>query len=188
MGRMRFIETWEAMRVTRKHTMVNIRAENTAEHSWGVLHLLLMLYPSVPVRVIYAAQYHDFGEMATGDMPGNVRWANPDLGALLERLENDFSQELLPPHIYEQILQTRPEEWLLIEICDRMEFCIGEARERRMGNRFAMIYFERSFNKAKAAIDKLLEEPGSLGPDVRENVAGLFVEMNSEKLSLERLA
>ena len=90
------IESWRNGQVVRKHTMENIRAENIAEHTWGVVTLLLIAWPKCPRHIIAGAQFHDAGERATGDMPGPTKWANPVLEAEMDRLEHDHIQAARP--------------------------------------------------------------------------------------------
>lgn len=144
----KLMEIWRSGQVVRKHTMENIRAENVGEHTWGVVGLIMCCWPNVPTRVLFAAQYHDAGEIATGDMPGPTKWANPVLEAEMERLEKTKLEEILPKHIWQFMKEMNECDWAVIEFFDRIEFCLSMARERKLGNTYAMFYFGRSLEKA----------------------------------------
>lgn len=149
-----FVEAWRSGQVTRKHTMENIRAENVAEHSWGVVLLLLLAWPHAPAHLIIGAQIHDFGERATGDMPGPVKWGNPILEKEMERLEREHTTNLLPESLCDDFNTLTEAEWAVIEIFDRAEFCISMIREKMLGNRYTELYYKRAWDKMTQVLEK----------------------------------
>jgi 5'-deoxynucleotidase YfbR-like HD superfamily hydrolase len=151
---MSFIEAWRNGQVVRKHTMENIRAENDAEHTWGVVMLLIHAWPSAPAHIIKMAVIHDCGERATGDMPGPTKWANPVLEAEMDRLEHSHIMDTMPKHLCDEYRAMTAEEWGVVEFFDRAEFCISMSRERRLGNTYAMLYMQRSYDKMTLTFDQ----------------------------------
>lgn len=149
------LDTWWTGQVTRKHTMRNLRAENVAEHTWGVMHLLLHVWPDCPKQTVIYAQYHDSGEEAVGDVPATTKWANQGLGQILDGLETDSLKKLLSEDLFEMWVSAGDLDRLVVEFCDRMEFCYSMIREWSMGNSFAREPFLRSFNKARAALEEI---------------------------------
>ena len=174
---MNFQEAWKTGQVVRKHTMENIRAENIAEHTWGVVSLLMLAWPAVPLRIIVAAQFHDSGERATGDMPGPTKWANPILEAEMDRLEQQHITDTLPKHLRAVISQLSEDEWAVVEFFDRADFCMSMIRERTMGNLYAMIYFERALNKMRETFQYHLEAFREMGDDLTRGMKLLYDEI-----------
>lgn len=170
-----YVNCWTAGQVTRKHTMFNIRPEVIAEHTWGVVSLIMWCWPAVPAHVLYYAQHHDFGEDKTGDMPGNVKWASAEFTEQLERLERESQEQRLPPHVMELINQCSSDEKSIVEIFDRLEFCISMLREASCGNFNGRVYFERSIKRAKDISTRLFEgDTDSAYEELYNNIRALF--------------
>lgn len=178
---MTFIESWRNGQVVRKHTMENIRAENVGEHTWGVVTLLLMAWPGVPPNIVVGAQFHDSGERATGDMPGPTKWANEVLSTEMDRLEQKHITDTMPEHICDDINTLTEAEWAVIEIFDRAEFCISMGRERRLGNTYSMLYFERSLTKLEQVLEKHLETFQKMDPELMLGIRALHHELIRER-------
>lgn len=183
----KMIESWYSGQVTRKHTMVNIRAENVAEHTWGVVHLIMMLWPGVPVPVLYAAQYHDFGEKATGDVPATVKWAHPTVAATFDLLENAHIQQSLPRWILNPLDSLTDFQKGFLSFCDRAELCLSQSRERRMGNTLAMGAFVRSYNKAEETYKNIAQEMREYHIPLWTETAHFWQELTNEKEALGKL-
>lgn len=183
----KFIEAWRNGQVVRKHTMENIRAENTAEHTWGLIMLLMVAWPNVPMRIIKAAQIHDSGERATGDMPGPTKWANPVLSDEMDKLEREHMLDSLPKHLCDELKSMNDADWGVIEYFDRAEFCVSMARERRLGNSYALLYFDRSLDKMNQTLDKFEEEFHAKDPLLAINMKKLRIELSLERHELLQL-
>lgn len=181
---MSFIEAWRNGQVVRKHTMENIRAENDAEHSWGVVMLLITAWPKAPAEIIKLAVMHDCGERATGDMPGPTKWANPILEREMEQLERSHVMDTLPRHLCNEFLGASEVDWAIIEYFDRMEFCISMSRERRLGNSYAMLYYERSLTKALETLRKHLADFDAIDPELSRGMLLLRDEVKREQVKL----
>jgi hypothetical protein len=67
-------------------------------HSGRVAVLAVMLFPS-RIAVMRAAVLHDLGEGAVGDMNGDTKRRNPDLAAMLDRLEDAAVQDMGLPFV-----------------------------------------------------------------------------------------
>lgn len=176
------LKGWYSGQVVRKHAMMNIRAENNAEHSWGVVHILLSIWPKTSSRLIIACQYHDFGEKATGDVPGPVRWANPDLAAKLDGMEMEYMELHLPPEIVRIMVELTFLEKQMIEFCDRVEFCFSAIREINLGNQYMRVAFNRSHAKATEALERIR----GLDESTYEPAFQFWKELNSLKHQVSR--
>lgn len=150
------LDGWHSGQVVRKHTMMNLRPENIAEHTWGVLHVLLSVFTEVPTQLLIKCLYHDFGERATGDIPGPVKWANPVIANHCEEMEQKYIRDNLVPQL-SQIMGNgiNEREKYILEFCDRIEFCFSMYREIMMGNKYGWKPFYRSKLKAEAAWENL---------------------------------
>jgi 5'-deoxynucleotidase YfbR-like HD superfamily hydrolase len=180
----KYIEAWRNGQVTRKHTMENIRPENTAEHTWGLMMLLMIAWPNVNTRILIAAQVHDSGERATGDMPGPTKWANPELGKMMDDLEHQHIGATLPIHIVRFLGEMNACDWAIIEFFDRAEFCISMSRERRLGNTYAMMYYKRSLDKMDSTFIEHREDFVAKDPLLAENMIALRNELYDEQKEL----
>jgi 5'-deoxynucleotidase YfbR-like HD superfamily hydrolase len=161
---MDFVEAWRSGTVRRYHTMEAIESNLVSQHSWGVVLLILMLWPDAPRQLLIAAELHDFGEKATGDMPGPVKWGNPVLESEMDRMERAHMKARLPDTLLQLLESVDEVQWGLVELCDRAEFCISMIQERMLGNKFTEIYYKRAWDKMTLVLeqfrDRFLAIPG----------------------------
>lgn len=54
--------------------------ERVDSHTWGMVTILLVLHPCPSLALIAAVQFHDAGEMFSGDIPHPAKAAVPALG------------------------------------------------------------------------------------------------------------
>ena len=152
-NRMKYIKRWNLMR--------SIREENIMEHSQQVsviAHVLALtqnkLYNgSVDVnKVVLLAQYHEVGEVITGDLPTPIKYFNPEiksaykdleknacvriLNMLPEELKDDYKEFIIPDE--------STEEYKLVKYADRLAAYIKCVEEVKAGN--------SEFKKAKNSI------------------------------------
>lgn len=172
-----FYRSWLSGTVKRFHVMDTIEPNLTSSHAWGVVLLLLMIWPSAPRELIIAALLHDFGEKATGDMPGPVKWGNPVLEAELDRMELQHTRENLPRQIATLLETVSQSQWAVVELCDRAEFCFRMVHERMLGNRYAEIYYKRAWDKMTRVLEQnrpaFLELSGELAAGIIDMRRGL---------------
>jgi hypothetical protein len=151
---MDLFEAWKSGTVKRFHVMETILPNLVSEHSWGAALVLLMMWPNARPSLITAAILHDFGEKATGDMPGPVKWDNPVLESEMDRMEREHMKARLPEHLCSVVEGLSAGDWGLIEICDRTEFCLRMIYERMLGNKFAEIYYKRAWDKMTGVLNE----------------------------------
>lgn len=80
----------ESGTVARFHALPNVPAYNVAEHSYGVVSLLLLLHPNPSLNLIRACQFHDLPERWLGDLPATAKWDNPELADAYNKAEIDL--------------------------------------------------------------------------------------------------
>jgi 5'-deoxynucleotidase YfbR-like HD superfamily hydrolase len=85
----RIVEAWSAGRVKRYHIEPTHTTQNVADHSFGVAAIVTILWPYSSAELLRAAIFHDIAEKRTGDMPGPVKKANPELKKLMDAAEFD---------------------------------------------------------------------------------------------------
>ena len=80
LNRMKYIKRWSLMR--------SIREENIMEHSQSVAviaHALALITNKIyggnidVAKVVLLAQYHEVGEVITGDLPTPIKYFNPEI-------------------------------------------------------------------------------------------------------------
>jgi 5'-deoxynucleotidase YfbR-like HD superfamily hydrolase len=148
---MSVLEGWQAARVVRKHTLPHIRQENIAEHTWGVLHILLSIYPNAPAIIVKGALYHDLGEHKSGDIPGDFKADNPEIRGHTERYELEAAKRVVPESMH-NCLSLLPSELCLVKFCDKLEFAFSCYHEWMLGNRYSIAPMERTVEMARKAI------------------------------------
>ena len=135
--------------------------ENIKEHSWDVsiiAHALALIENKIyggkvdESKVVLLAQYHEVGEVITGDLPTPIKYFNPEiktaykdleknasirlLGMLPEELKNEYREYILPDE--------ESEEYKLVKYADRLSAYFKCVEEVKAGN--------SEFKKAKSTI------------------------------------
>jgi 5'-deoxynucleotidase YfbR-like HD superfamily hydrolase len=146
------LKGWSSGKVQRMHALPTLRHQSLAEHQWGVAYLMLALFPDCPASLLKAAMTHDMGEYAAGDIPAPVLWGNPELVKSVEKLETDFREAVLVTDEYQNLSE---EEKKLLEVFDRLEFCLTCRREKAMGNTLLSSAFSRSKGRLVALVKDL---------------------------------
>lgn len=158
LNRMKYIRRWSLMR--------SVREENIMEHSQQVAviaHALAVINNkkfggSVDVaKTVLLAQYHEVGEVITGDLPTPIKYFNPEINTAYKDLEHNASKRLLGmlPEImqseYEQYILPNEdsEEYKLVKCADRLSAYLKCVEEVKAGN--------SEFKKAKSSIGQDLK-------------------------------
>ena len=162
LNRMKYIRRWSLMR--------SVREENIMEHSQQVAviaHALALINKKVfggnidEKEVVLLAQYHEVGEVITGDLPTPIKYFNPEIKSAYKDLEKGASQRLLGmlPELlqgeYEKyvIPNEDSEEYKLVKYADRLSAYLKCVEEVKAGN--------SEFKKAKTSIGNELKNCGS---------------------------
>ena len=150
---MKYIKRWSLMR--------SIREENIMEHSQQVAviaHALALINNkiyggSVDInKVVLLAQYHEVGEVITGDLPTPIKYFNPEIKSAYKDLEKGACEKLLnmlPESLRDEynnyiMPDEQTEEYKIVKCVDRLAAYLKCVEEIRAGN--------SEFKKAKASI------------------------------------
>ena len=95
-NRMKYIKRWSLMR--------SVKEENIMEHSQQVAviaHALALINNKICKgtvdvnKVVLLAQYHEVGEVITGDLPTPIKYFNPEIKSAYKDLEKNASEKLI---------------------------------------------------------------------------------------------
>ena len=162
LNRMKYIKRWSLMR--------SIREENIMEHSHQVAviaHALGLINNKIfggrvdVNKVVMLAQYHEAGEVITGDLPTPIKYFNPEIKTAYKDLEKQASIRLLkmlPDELKEEyekfvLPDVETEEYKLVKYADRLAAYLKCVEETRAGN--------AEFKKAQKSIGDELKKCGS---------------------------
>ena len=158
LNRMKYIKRWSLMR--------SIREENIMEHTQQVAviaHALALITNKMfggsvdEKKVVLLAQYHEVGEVITGDLPTPIKYFNPEIKTAYKDLEKGACMRILsmlPDDIkgeYEEYIMPdeTSEEYKLVKFADRLSAYLKCVEEVKAGN--------AEFKKAKISIGNELK-------------------------------
>ena len=153
LGRMRFIKRWSLMR--------SVREENIMEHSQQVAvitHALVLIGKKYygktydVEKAVFYAQYHEVGEVVTGDLPTPIKYFNPEIKTAYKAIEKNACDKLLsqlPEELSEEYRKyvfpdETSEEYKIVKVADRLAAYLKCVEEITAGN--------SEFKKAKKSI------------------------------------
>ena len=96
LNRMKYIKRWSLMR--------SVRSENIMEHSHQVAviaHALALIENKIyggkvdESKVVLLAQYHEVGEVITGDLPTPIKYYNPEIKKVYKEIETVAEDKLI---------------------------------------------------------------------------------------------
>lgn len=162
LNRMKYIKRWSLMR--------SIREENIMEHSQAVAviaHALALITNKMfggnvdEKKVVLLAQYHEVGEVITGDLPTPIKYFNPEIKTAYKDLEKGACERILsmlPESVKgdykEYILPNETsEEYKIVKYADRLSAYLKCVEEVKAGN--------AEFKKAKTSIGNELKNCGN---------------------------
>jgi 5'-deoxynucleotidase YfbR-like HD superfamily hydrolase len=122
----------DAGAVKRYHVKRTHRIQTVAEHTFGMLMLVKQVATDSLLadgKLYEAILHHDLPELFTGDIPAPIKRVHPELGPLMDSIEED----LKPLH---QEFNLTPEQGALLKWADRMELVLWCLEEFRMGNTY----------------------------------------------------
>ena len=153
LNRMKYIKRWSLMR--------SIREENIMEHSQQVAviaHALALINNKIfggsvdANKVVLLAQYHEVGEVITGDLPTPIKYFNPEIKKAYKEIEKGACERILSmlPDAFkdeyaEYVLpDENSEEYKIVKCADRLSAYLKCVEEIKAGN--------GEFKKAKKSI------------------------------------
>ena len=162
LNRMKYIKRWSLMR--------SVREENIMEHSQQVAviaHALALINNKMfggnadLNKTVLLAQYHEVGEVITGDLPTPIKYFNPEIKTAYKDLEKVACEKILamlPEELkgeYEKYILPDCDsiEYKLVKYADRLSAYLKCVEEVKAGN--------SEFKKAKATILSEIKGYGS---------------------------
>ena len=157
LDRMKHIKRWSLMR--------SVREENIMEHTQQVAiiaHALALINNKIlgnsvdEFKIVMLAQYHEVGEVITGDLPTPIKYFNPEIKTAYKDLEREACERMigmLPEELkgeYKKYIfpDEDCEEYKIVKCADRLSAYLKCVEELKAGN--------SEFKKAKASIEKEL--------------------------------
>ena len=158
LNRMKYIKRWSLMR--------SIREENIMEHSQSVAviaHALALITNKIyggnvdEKKIVLLAQYHEVGEVITGDLPTPIKYFNPEIKTAYKDLEKGACERILamlPESLKDEyrgyiLPDEKTEEYKLVKYADRLSAYLKCVEEVKAGN--------AEFKKAKTSIGNELK-------------------------------
>ncbi len=157
LNRMKNIKRWQLMRVSME--------ENIMEHTSQVVilaHALALINNKIfggdvdVNKTVLLAQYHEVGEVITGDLPTPIKYFNPEIQAAYKDLEANACARIL--NMLPDVLKEEYQKYVLPEDCretvfvkyaDKLAAYLKCIDELKVGN--------SEFKKAKSTIEKDLK-------------------------------
>jgi len=144
---------------------VRIKDEDLAQHSYSVAFYCFTIAEEFGIsyedrnKAIAMAIIHDIGEVYTSDLPHDVKYDNPELKELCDKLECNYIYKNIP-EVYElwnelEDKQNKTIPSIMVKLADSMSVKAYAERELSLGNRtFEM---EEILVNAKDRIDKQID-------------------------------
>ena len=125
-------------------------------HALALINNKILNTPVDANKIVMYAQYHEVGEVITGDLPTPIKYFNPEIKTAYKDLEYNASLrmiDMLPDELKdsyrEYILPDESsEEYKIVKCADRLAALIKCLEELKAGN--------SEFKKAKTSIEKEL--------------------------------
>lgn len=144
LNRMKHIKRWSLM--------YSVKEENIMEHSWQVAtiaHALALIKNKKfggnvdTSKCVLLAQYHETGEVITGDLPTPIKYFNPEIKTAYKSLERTACERLLnmlPEEVKEEytsyVLPDEDcEEYRIVKYADRIAAYLKCIDELKSGNK-----------------------------------------------------
>lgn len=126
--------TREGGMVQRFHPIPHHGSYSVAEHTFGMLQLILIFHPNPSLNLVRAVMNHDVAERWIGDSPTPVKWFSPNFRFALAEAEEkvETAYDL-------KVITTQDEHWWL-KAADLLELwlwgqeqvCMGNTRAQRL--------------------------------------------------------
>ncbi|MBE7086700.1 MAG: 5'-deoxynucleotidase [Clostridiales bacterium] len=141
--RMKFIKRWSLMR--------SVREENIMEHSQQVAviaHALAVIENKKfggdidVTKTVLLSQYHEVGEVITGDLPTPIKYFNPEISSAYKDLEKNACERLLkmlPDFMQDEYAKyilhdENSKEYQVVKYADRISAYLKCVEETKAGN------------------------------------------------------
>ena len=155
LNRMKDIKRWSLMHSIREENiMEHSQAVAVIAHALGLINNKILGGSADVNKIVLLAQYHEVGEVITGDLPTPIKYFNPEIRTAYKDLEKTACErilDMLPEELkdeYEKYIlpDESTYEYKLVKGADRLAAYLKCVEEVKLGN--------SEFKKAKATIIK----------------------------------
>lgn len=135
--------------VVRYHTVMVIKPETVAAHSYAVAWISKLLSPSLPrVELLLAGLQHDQAEYITGDMPGPTK-----INLKISHQFDAYEKQIVSDHLeVDYASKLSKEELRILSASDAFAGLLYCTQERAMGNRFITECYDNYLRYTKEII------------------------------------
>lgn len=127
----------EGGHVRRVHTRPILGHYDVAQHTFGVLSLIMELHPEPSVDLVRATLWHDVPERWSGDCPAPAKWSSPRLVEGLSEVDDKVCARLWGTLAQAPWHGLTRDESRWLKACDLTEFWLWAHEQRVMGNGYA---------------------------------------------------
>lgn len=117
--------------VQRYHQAVGIDAQSVAEHTWRAMVIADTICEHEHHYVPRALMYHDIDELITGDIPSPVKWAEPEIKRLADKMGVDFRKRNELPD-QPNLIDAERRVYSLADKLEGMFYCLEQRQAGRM--------------------------------------------------------
>ena len=155
LNRMKHIKRWSLMHSTvDENIMEHTEQVSVVAHALAEIKNLYFNGNIDVLKVVLYSQYHETGEVITGDLPTPIKYFNKEINSAYKDIENGACEKLLstlPSELREKykayvLPDENSEEYIIMKCADKISAYIKCVEEVKFGN--------KEFVKAKETIKK----------------------------------
>ncbi len=159
LNRMKYIKRWSLMHSTVDENIMEHTAQvSVVAHALAEIKNVYFGGNVDVLKVVLYSQYHETGEVITGDLPTPIKYFNKEINHAYKDIENGACEKLLttlPKELYDRykdyvLPDENSEEFKIMKCADKISAYIKCVEEVKFGN--------KEFVKAKESIKKELNK------------------------------
>ena len=129
-----------------------ITRQSVAEHSWRMVAMLFAMWPDARRELVHATAFLDVSERVTGDMPANIKRANPEIASAVNFVSTG-EEHRLGIRFELTDLEAKVLRWL-----DRFEGVQHCLDEYNLGNRLVLGTLDRYWTYCTTEDNQITED------------------------------
>lgn len=124
-------------RVRRCHTVPVVGHYDVAQHTYGMVSLLLALHPDPPIELVKVIMTHDLAESVLGDIPWPAKHSNPDLKLSYDAAEDRVLKRVLGEQYSSLVCELNLYQKRWLAALDMIELWLWSLEQIDLGNQYA---------------------------------------------------